>query len=147
MSDARNHTEIKKVMDGFLKTFVNSVFNDSQFFLLENDSVDTGFLLRSGNVVRVKEGYGVNYSAPYAEGVEYGRLPGEFVPVDVLERWVRRKLGVGDVAEAKRIAFLVSQKIKNKGVVPRPFLRPAVNKNVKKYGLVTSNKGGVIGGA
>jgi hypothetical protein len=46
--------------------------------------------------------------------LEYGRKPGTFPPVDVIQEWVERKLNVGP-EESKGVAFVIARKIANEG--------------------------------
>jgi hypothetical protein len=50
----------------------------------------------------------------YAEPVEFGRKAGSFPPIEPIELWARRKLGV-DSKEARSVAYAVAWKIYRKG--------------------------------
>ena len=52
---------------------------------------------------------------PYAPVVEYGRKPGKFPPVDVIKKWVIRKLQVPE-EEVDSVAFLVGRHIATHGI-------------------------------
>ena len=43
-----------------------------------------------------------------------GRKPGKFPPIDVIDRWVQRKLGI-PASESKSVAFLIARKIAREG--------------------------------
>lgn len=102
--------------------------------------VDTGKLSRSIRVVKktVTEGeqaeismrlYGVFQSKGYG-----GR--GKFPPPGVLRGWVRRKLGIADIKEARQVEFLVARKIATKGAPGRGGMRPNrfVERAIQKLG-------------
>jgi hypothetical protein len=50
----------------------------------------------------------------YTEYLVHGREAGSYAPIAPLERWARNKFGA-DPREARRIAFAVSNKLKNVG--------------------------------
>lgn len=68
-------------------------------------------------------------SMPYARAWEYGRPPGKQPPSTPLALWAKRVLGVSD-KEAKSVGFLIARSIGKKGRTARPFLRPALEKNI-----------------
>lgn len=51
----------------------------------------------------------------YAEPVEHGRKPGKMPPVDAIELWVIRKLGISDPNESRQVAFAIARKIAKYG--------------------------------
>lgn len=46
--------------------------------------------------------------------LEFGRRPGKFPPIDVIQKWVERNLKV-DPKRSKNVAFLIAKKIAEKG--------------------------------
>jgi len=52
-------------------------------------------------------------TATYGAPLEYGRKPGSFPPVDALEYWVIRKLGITE--DSRSVAFLIARKIARVG--------------------------------
>lgn len=66
--------------------------------------------------------------APYAGVIEEGRRPGRFPPVDVMQRWVQRRLGGRGLSrgDVKSVAFLVSRKIAREGIPGKYVLRDAL---------------------
>lgn len=69
--------------------------------------------------------------------IEFGRRPGVGIPIEPLQQWVQRKLGVTDAKKAKGIAFAISQKHKKQGRPglfvlrrARPKIIEALRKNV-----------------
>lgn len=46
--------------------------------------------------------------------LEFGRASGKFPPVDLIQGWVERKLGVSS-DESKGVAFVIARKIANEG--------------------------------
>ncbi len=121
---------VNKVLDAIdelMDEMIDSIFADSQRNLINEGKVDTANLLKSGNINRSYLHKQIIYTAPYAEAVEYGRSPGTMPPVDALVKWVERKLGVNP-KEAKSVAFAIAKNIKERGILPCPFIRPAVEK-------------------
>jgi hypothetical protein len=55
----------------------------------------------------------------YALPIELGRKPA-FIPIEPLQLWVKRKLGVTDEKEARGIAFAISKKAAKVGVPTNP---------------------------
>jgi hypothetical protein len=121
MADATNHVNFDKVLDHVLDEIADQVFAQSQLYLVAHDKVDTGFLMKTGNVQREFLAKRVNYSAPYASYVHAGRLPGTMPPLGALEEWARRKLGLSR-KEARSAAWAIGMAIKARGIRPAPFL-------------------------
>jgi hypothetical protein len=134
MTDARNQDSFDKVLDKVLDEVANRIFAQSQLRLVEEEKVDTGFLLKSGNVQRDFLKKTINYSAPYASFVHEGRLPGTMPPVAPLTLWARRKLGL-NAKEAHNAGWAIAMAIKKRGIKPCPFLIEAMlslnNKQIK----------------
>jgi len=51
----------------------------------------------------------------YALPVETGRKPGKWPPIDAIEMWVIRKLGIAAGAESRSVAFVIARKIGESG--------------------------------
>jgi len=51
----------------------------------------------------------------YIRFLDIGRKPGKFAPVEVIQDWVRSKLGIADIKENKQVAFLINRKLALKG--------------------------------
>lgn len=75
----------------------------------------------------------LQYTNPVSKWVEYGTSPHP-VAADKLEAWVRRKLGKKK-PESMSIAYAIANKIRTEGVLPHPFLRPALHEAQRKYGI------------
>ena len=118
--------DINKIADAILDKVADKIFSDSQRNIIDKSITDEGTLLKSGNVVREPLKKTIVYSAPYADSVEFGRNPGSFPPIQPLIGWVMRKMGVRDVKRARSIAFAIANDIKKRGLMPRPFLGPAI---------------------
>lgn len=97
----------------------------------------TGALKRSGRVEVHKGSVSIAFGGrgtgvDYAPFVEFGRAPGRAPPLQEMETWAARATG------SASNAFALAQAIARRGVAPKPFLRPAVNKNrsaiIKIYG-------------
>lgn len=86
-------------------------------------------------------------SMPYARAWEYGRPPGKQPPSTPLALWAKRVLGVSE-KESKSVGFLIARSIGRKGRKARPFLRPALEKNVQylKDDIETLIQGAAEGG-
>jgi len=122
-------------VDELMDEIIDSIFADSQQNLVKDGKIDTANLLKSGNVNRGYLKKEIVYTAPYAEAVEFGRSPGMMPPSDALEKWVIRKLGV-DPKRAKSVAYAIALNIKERGIMPSPFIRPAFEKAEKDFKLV-----------
>lgn len=116
--------EINEKLEEILDDVADVVFAKSQENILAN-SFDTGFLMRSGNVIREPGKRRIVYSSPYAAYVEFGTHP-HMPPVQPLIEWSKRKLRLSE-KEAESAGWAIAIKIKNEGAEPKPFLRPAAN--------------------
>lgn len=96
---------------------------------------DTGFLLKSGEVYPIQEGWVIFYDCPYADKVEFGSPAGTKAELDDIARWCRRKLGIkkGEYEIASKIV----KKIYEEGIEPRPFLRNAIEGGKKKWKILS----------
>lgn len=91
-------------------------------------TVDTG-RLRNSIAVEITDGgldARIGTNVEYAEGIEHGLPPGTRPDVASLRGWVRRKLGIRDPKEARRVAFLIARKIQRHGTDAQPYLHPAI---------------------
>ena len=118
-----------------LQEITDFIFTTSQENLVEAGKVDTGFLLKTGNVNRGFLRADIVYPAVYAEAVHYGRVDGFMPPVDPIQKWVTRKLGVKNQNEARSIAFAIAKSIEKRGIPAFPFLDRAVESAVQKFGV------------
>lgn len=121
--------EINKYMDDL----IDRIFQLSQENLVEDGKIDTGNLLKSGNIQRKFLEKEITYSAPYAASIEFGRIPGFMPPVDALIKWVQRKLGISNPKEARSVAWAVATAIKQRGMDPSPFLIPALEQAMVEF--------------
>ncbi len=118
----------------------NLVVKAAKLNLTSHGSVNFGILRASVGqktdpqtlVSRIGPGLAQKATAPGGESpqsygfyVEFGRKGGRPPPPEVIELWVRRKLGLSE-DEAEEAAFLVARAIGLKGVEPAPFLIPAL---------------------
>lgn len=115
-----------EAIDKQMDDFVDKVFAKSQQNLIDDGKIDTGELLKSGNINRKFLEKTIIYTAPYADSIEFGRFPGTMPPVEPLIDWVRRKLGVRNLKEARSTAWAVATAIKQRGLQPSPYLQPAI---------------------
>ena len=120
-------------IDFLMDDIIDEVFALSQNNLLEQNKIDTGFLLKTANVERAFLDKTIVYPAIYAEPVHFGRQKGTMLPPKALEKWVRRKLKVKDPKEVQAVAFKIALAIKKRGIKAVPFLSDAAFAIEKKY--------------
>ena len=113
-------------IDKKLDELVDSVFADSQMNIVNKKIVDEGTLLKSGNIQREFLNKTIIYGVPYADTMEFGRLPGSMPPVDPLRAWIERKGLAKGEKEIGRFAWAIAKDMEMNGTDPRPFLSPAV---------------------
>jgi hypothetical protein len=123
-----NKDEILKLIDEKLDEIADEIFANSQQNIVDKQIVDEGTLLKSGNINRSFLNKTIIYNTPYADSIEYGRLPGSMPPVESIKGWVKRKGIANDEKDINRISWAIAQDIKKNGTEPRPFLEPAVEK-------------------
>ena len=116
--EIENLDEVEEMIVNELALFI---FKESQKNLIDDGSGDTGFLLGSGKVKKEGKNRVIEYSAPYANIIEEGSASIKVSPKQ-LEGWIRRKLGIKDPKENKRIGFLISKKLKERGLEGTHFL-------------------------
>lgn len=96
----------------------------------------------AGSITHAIQGQGttivgrVGPSVQYGRFVEFGRRPGRMPPPAALVGWVRRHSELRQArrtpnreAELMRRAWLLARAIGRRGIRPRPFLRPAYQRN------------------
>ena len=75
--------------------------------------------------------------ADYGENVDKGRKPGKGLPPGVLEDWLRQPNTLQKVTgqdkqlkdyERKSLAYVINRSIKKKGIKPKNWIQPAVDK-------------------
>ncbi len=71
-----------------------------------------------------EDSFEVFYNAIHAVFIEFGTEP-HFPPVDKIEAWARRKLGLSP-KEVRKAAWAIASSMSRHGTDPQPFLRPAV---------------------
>ena len=79
--------------------------------------------------------------AEYGENVDKGRAPGKGLPVGVIEGWLRYPNTLQKVTgqdkqlseyERKSLAFVINRSIKKKGIKPKNWIQPALDKVTPK---------------
>ena len=65
--------------------------------------------------------------------IENGRGPGKFPPVNVMQDWVKRKLGETELPRVKTLAFLIGRKISIEGTKGNHLLQECVNEINRTY--------------
>lgn len=119
--------DFAKEVDKKMDELVDDIFANSQSNIVDKGIVDEGTLLKSGNIIRNFLDKEIVYPVPYADAIEFGRLPGSMPPVEPLKEWVRRKQISNDENEINRIAWAIAKDIEQNGMTPRPFLSPAID--------------------
>lgn len=73
--------------------------------------------------------------APHARYVEYGRLPGSYPPYDAINKWVMKKLVLGQGLKGKeaedigkQLTWKVMRKIYLYGIEPQYFMRAVMER-------------------
>ena len=127
-----NEKALLQIIDEKLDELATEIFADSQDNIVQLDIVDEGTLLKSGNINREFLEKSIVYPVVYAEPTEFGRLPGVMPPVGPIKAWIRRKGIAQNEKDVNRIAWAISQNIKKEGLMPRPFLSPAIEKAKNK---------------
>ena len=116
--------DISKIGKAISKKVGEFIFVKSQENIVDMRISDTGFLLRSGELIDEGDFFSVFYSAPYAQVIDEGRDPGPINPA-VLFTWIRRKLRI-PAKEVERVAFLIANKIRARGTKAQPFFSNAI---------------------
>ncbi len=93
--------------------------------IIESAIFDEGELAGSGRIEVDEDDIQVLFDAPYAGSVEFGRDPGSRPPLEPILEWVKRRLGITDEKRARRVAWAICDRIEERGIPARPFLRPA----------------------
>lgn len=122
-----NERAVMDEIDKFMDNFIDRVFEHSQNNIIADGKVDTGTLLKTGNVNREYLRKEIVYPAEYAWYVHNGRQPGSMPPVEPIKEWVKRKLNVKNDKEATSIAWAICKAIEQRGIQPFPFLLNAAN--------------------
>ncbi|MBW6469619.1 MAG: hypothetical protein K0A90_00175 [Methanosarcinaceae archaeon] len=121
-----NDKEMLTFIDKKLDEIVDEIFANSQEIIISKRIVDEGTLLKSGNINRGFLEKSIVYPVPYADTIEFGRLPGDDVPIETIKAWLRRKGFVKGEKNINTVAYFIVKNIKKNGQEPRPFLSPAV---------------------
>lgn len=124
--------EFEDFLEEELEIAAEEIFANSQDIIIQNNIVDEGTLLKSGTINKFQLRREIVYAVPYADIIEYGRIPGSMPPLEPIMNWVKRKLRVTNENEVKRIANLIRWDIYQNGTEPRPFLQPAIEKYLAK---------------
>jgi hypothetical protein len=125
--------QLMEFIDEKLDEIADDILANSQSIIVDKGIVDMGTLLKSGNINRDFLAKEIIYSVPYADQIEFGRLPGSMPPITPIKDWVLRKGIAKDEKEANSIAWAISQDIKMNGMEPRPFLGPAIEQTKIRF--------------
>ena len=137
----RTVATIKRMRDRYtnaintaIASAVINVESDAKLNITKNKAIDTGMarakILSNHNKNQMTGT--VRSATKYGAVIEFGRKPGRFPPVRPLRLWVRRK-GIAKGRAVNSVAFLIARKIARKGIVPRPYLHPAFDKQLPKF--------------
>jgi hypothetical protein len=136
-----------------------NIVNDSKTNLRNQKAINNGVLLNSINASPVNQDLRVviEASAFYASFIEFGtrKFAGDYVPtlpkewkdiasqtkgktrgtfedmVESLTDWVSKKVGTDE--DPEKVARAIAIKILRNGIRPRPYLYPAVTKNINNF--------------
>ncbi len=123
--------ELQKLGKQISKQVAHELFSKSQENLVSYGAIDTGFLLRSGYIRELKNGWEIVYEAPYSDYINDGTRP-HYPPFNSIFKWVKRKLGYSD-KKAYGIARAIQKKISLRGTDPKPFMSKAIADIKIKY--------------
>ena len=82
--------DLEEVLDQKMDEIVDFIFTESQQNIVNKKIVDEGSLLKSGQIKRHFLNKEIIYSVPYADSIEFGRIPGIMPPVEPIKGWIRR---------------------------------------------------------
>ena len=123
--------EIEEIGRIIVRDFADFIFTRSQDNIISMGISDTGALLISGKVQEEEGKVIIEYTAPYAQGVNDG-TDKHFVDPEVLLLWVKRKLGVPE-KDVQKVAKRIANKIAKFGTKPQPFMDEAIAIAKEKY--------------
>jgi len=133
--EQENIREVEKAMDDHLNDYVRRVFELSQENLISAEKIDTSNLFKTANINISTNEKTIVYPAPYASDVHDGRAEGSMPPVDPLQRWVTRKLGIKNKKKARQAAWAIAVSIKKNGIKETPYLRDAITQSNREFGF------------
>ena len=113
-------------IDRLVRDIQNDVMENIQRQLVIDDINFTGKLshsVRTGHDGRFKT---VEVASPYGMAVEFGLPAGHLISFSALFDWVKGKLKISDDDEAIAVTAKIQQKILDKGIKPRRFLKKAI---------------------
>ncbi len=114
--------ELMQQIDWGLDDIADMIFARSQ----ELCPVDESTLKKSGHTDKTTPfSKSVYYDAPHAPYLEFGTAP-HMPPVKPLIEWARRVLALSP-KDAESAGWAIAMKIKERGGIPHPFLRPALD--------------------
>ena len=123
----------EQIKEEFLDSMAGATLSEARRLLKEGNIANskspqknayyTGELSRSSGVARDGDNKRrVYFDTPYAIATEYGRPKGSHPPVQPLIEWADYR-GFKDPVGS---AWAIAKKIERDGMLPRPFLQPAV---------------------
>ena len=110
-----------EAIDSKMDEITDYIFAESQKNIINKSIIDEGTLLKSGNINRQLLNKSIIYSVPYADSIEFGRLPGDMPPVEPIKDWLRRKLKLNDEKQINSFAWAIVKDIEKNGQDARPF--------------------------
>jgi hypothetical protein len=90
-----------------------------------SNKIASGNLKNSIEAIPVTDGIGI-FMAPYGKWVQSGRLPGKYVPIRPLEKWIQdRNIKVKGMT-TKQLAFAISNHIHSFGIPASDWMDVAI---------------------
>jgi len=150
--DSYNQEQILKAVNNWMDNYIDTIFQYSQENLSEPHlkqfksgkvmvvtTTDTGMLMGSGNVNHKFLDKTITYSAPYSSDLEYGSTTA-IIDEDQIYKWVKRKLLNNKYTnkeewKIRRVAKNIVKSLKERGISADSFIRPAIQKANKKFGV------------
>ena len=124
-------TDIDELGKAVMRDFGDFIFSRSKDNIVSMWISDTGALLISGGIKEIAGKVVIEYTAPYAQGVNDGTEK-HFVDPKNLLAWVDKKLGVPS-KDVEKVARRIANKIAKFGTKPQPFLDNAIMVAREKY--------------
>jgi len=124
--------QLLKAIDNRMDDIIDFISAEAKDNLDRHGTTHTGQLRKSispNKKFLVKE---LAVTAPYADVIEFGRLPGTTPPVKPIQEWARLKLGLSR-KEAERAGWAISKSIEQHGTRPQPYLRPSLQAARRRF--------------
>ena len=124
----------KRTIDELEDDISDEIIKTSRIILRTEDINFTGGLSDKIRKYKIGKFKYIVYDSPYAEFVEDGMPPGEYIDMSKLRKWVRGKLGIKDEEVLSIVTGNIYRKIKDEGIAPKKFLDKSLDYVIKKWG-------------